>query len=192
MRRLLVTLLVAMGFVLVSEVPASACSCAVATLTQQAHRADAVFTGEVTQVVPGDPAASAQTRYDISVETVYKGTVSAQTTVVSASQTAACGLSGVVASRRYLFLGTSNGTGVRIAANSCGGTRPLTAGATARIVEVLGEGKAPTPVAPTTPPEPVLTRADLAEPTPLSRLAAPGGALVIVGLLGLLLLRRKA
>lgn len=184
MRRLLLTLVLAGFAVVVNQLPAHACSCVRATMAQHAATADVVFTGKVTGIERTGTTAS----YAVSVETVYKGQVRAETTVESPAQGDTCGLENMVADRRYLFFGGGDGT--TVGANLCGGTVPVSATSTAAIVRILGEGSEPLGATPTAAPAPVITRTDLAEPTSLSRLAAPGAALVIVGLLGLLFLRR--
>jgi len=181
--RALVHLLLIGAAVLVIPAPAQARACVPTTLAKQAQNAEAVFSAQVTAVERVGQEAS----YTVAVETVYKGAVHAKM-MVRAPATGATALTNIVANRHYLFLGTLDGTVVQ--ANACGGTRALTAASTTAIVGILGEGSEPMGAEPTTPPAPVITRIDLDEPTSLSRLAAPGGALVIVGLFGLLLLRR--
>jgi len=184
MRRMLLALLLAGFAVVVNQLPAHACSCVRATMAQHAATADVVFTGKVTGIERAGTTAS----YAVSVETVYKGPVRADTSVESPAQGDSCGLENMAADRRFLFFGKSDGTTVD--ANLCGGTVQVSATSTAAIVRILGEGSEPLGATPTPAPAPVITRTDLAEPTTLSRLAAPGAALVIVGLLGLLFLRR--
>ena len=185
MRRFLLTLLLAGFAVMVNQLPAHACSCVTASMAKHAQQAQAVFTAKVTGVERTGSTAT----YAVTVESVYKGKVSAQMDVTSSADGASCGLENVVADRRYLFFGSLSGTTVQ--ANLCGGTVPVSAASTANIVRILGEGSQPVGGTPTTPPTPVITPSDVAEPTTFTRLAAPGGALVIVGLLGLLLLRRR-
>ena len=56
-----------------------------------------------------------------------------------------------------------------------------------KVENVLGSGRLPVPEQPT---EAVFTPLTDAEPTPLTRLAAPGLALSLAGLLGLIVVRR--
>lgn len=183
MRRLLVALFLAGCGVVLNQMPAHACSCVTQSTAQQAQRAQAVFTGKVTGIRRTAQVAS----YDVTVQTVYKGAVRATVTVESEPSGASCGLEDVVADRRYLFFGRLDGA--TVTANECEGTRPVTAATTAQIVRILGEGSGPTGAS-RTPPPPAYTKLETSEPTSLSRLAAPGAALVIVGVLGLLVLRR--
>jgi hypothetical protein len=182
-RRFVLALLLSGIAVVLNQLPAHACDCVTASMQKHAQQAQAVFTAKVTRVERTSQLAS----YAVTVETVYKGSVRSQLTVQSEPSGAACGLENVVADRRYLFFGTFNG--VVVQAHSCGGTTPVTEAATAQIVRILGEGSSPVGGTPT-PPAPVYAQADTSAPASFSRLAAPGGALVIIGLLGLVLLRR--
>ena len=183
MRRLLATLLLAGAVVLVSPVPAQA-KCATATLAQRVQHAQAVFSAQVTGVVRSRDLTS----YAVTVETVYKGAVRARTTVTTPTGTPYELV--LNTGHRYLVLGTLNGQVV--SANACGGSTAMSASATAAIVALLGDGKAPVGATPPAAPAPVFTRTSTGDPAPFARLAAPGAALVIVGILGLFLLRRRA
>ena len=125
-------------------------------------------------------------RYAVEVDRVYKGDITTSTvTVKSPKSAAACGLGALATDSRYLFFVTADGANLR--ADSCGGTAPVTAKLTRQVERLLGVGNPPTL------PEPekaVFTPVAGAAQDDLLRLAAPGAALVLVGLLGLIVVRR--
>ena len=100
MRRGMVTLLLAAllsaaGLLVAS--PAQACSCAEATTAQHVAAADVVFTGTLLSREvdhPDWPVMSSDdpALYVFAVDAVYKGDVHAEQGVVSASESASCGL----------------------------------------------------------------------------------------------------
>jgi hypothetical protein len=186
MRRLLVALLLALSGVVLGQLPAHACSCVAQTTQAQLKRATDVFAGMVTS----QAKASNVITYEVTVERVYKGEVTSPVAVRTAGDPAACGLGSLVADKRYVFMGAVQGEMVEI--NSCGGTALATTKLNNTVSAALGAGTAPTPTPEPTPPTASITRVDQATPTKFSRLAAPGGALVLVGLFGLFLLRRTA
>jgi hypothetical protein len=123
--------------------------------------------------------------YDVKVDRVYKGDItSPRVTVKSDASEAACGLTGMTADTRYLFfVRVSEADAADLFANSCGGTGPAKSARTQKIVALLGPGSTPIPP---TPEEATFTPVAGAEPATLTRLAAPGAAMVVVGLLGLM------
>lgn len=187
LRRLLVIVIVGLTTVVVADAPAHACSCKALTVSQRVDGADAVFSGTVTMA--SGPTTSGKTQmmsYDVKIDRVYKGAISSpRTTVKSAADEAACGLTGMTADNRYLFF--VRAADANLKANSCGGTKPATSSLTQKIVALLGPGTTPIPPK---PEDATFTRVADAEPLPLTRLAAPGAALLIVGLLGLLVFGR--
>ncbi|CUR55649.1 conserved exported hypothetical protein [metagenome] len=186
MRRMLVILLLALSGVLLGELPAHACSCVTQTTQDQVKRASDVFLGTITTRSKADDKVT----YEVDVERVYKGDVTTPATVTSAGSSASCGLDSLAADKRYLFLGTAQGESVEV--NLCGGTAPATARKVDRISTILGAGSAPATPPDAEPVQATITRVDDSQPASFSRLAAPGGALLLVGLLGLFLLRRVA
>jgi hypothetical protein len=142
-----------------------------------------VFSGTVTMA--SGPTTSGKRQimsYDVKVDRVYKGAIkSPQVTVKSDAGPSTCGLTGITADTRYLFFARAND--VNLLANKCGGTGPAKSTRTQKVVALLGPGTTPIPP---TPDKPTYTRVAGAEPLPLTRLAAPGAAMLLVGLLGLM------
>jgi hypothetical protein len=186
-------LLIACAGVLVAlaaQAPASAvCSCERASTRQHSAGADAVFTGTVrdTRRTATDGGRAMRT-YIVEVDRVYKeqGTVVTETVEVSSARSAdACGLGNLPSGTAYLFFAQARDAGFR--AGACGGSGPVTDAATAQVEGVLGPGEAMVPEAEQV--EVVLTSVETEPPRSVTRLAAPGAALALLGLLGLVLVR---
>lgn len=153
-----------------------------------AKRASAVFTGTVTDVrrTPERGARPATATYDVRVDRVYKGSVRTETVQVASARTSkTCRRLGLSPQREYVFFVAAEASAFR--ADTCSGTAGATGRLIARVQRMLGDGRLPVPA----PPEQaVFTRVADAEPATLTRMAAPGVALVLVGLLGLIVVRR--
>jgi hypothetical protein len=187
LRRLLVLVVVALTTVIVSDASAhAACRCKDLSLPQQVNNAGAVFSGTLTMASGPTTTGDRQTMsYDVKVDRVYKGDItSPRVTVKSDASEAACGLTGMTADTRYLFfVRVSEVDAADLFANSCGGTGQAKSARTQKIVALLGPGSTPIPP---TPEEATFTPVADAEPYTLTQLAAPGAAMVLVGLLGLM------
>ncbi len=186
-RRFLVLVVVVLTTVVVIDAPAHAvCRCKDLSLPQKVNNAGAIFSGTLTMASGPTTTGNRQTMsYDVKVDRVYKGDdlTSPRATVKSDASEAACGLTGMTADTRYLFFVRK--ADPNLIANSCGGTGPATSALTQRIVALLGPGSTPTPP---TPEKATFTQVADAEPYRLTRLVAPGAAMVLVGLLGLMIL----
>lgn len=179
LRLLLAALLLAGGTVLVLE-PAPALACPAPgrlSLEQQTMRADAVFIG----TVAARSRTAREVTFEVEVHRIYKGEVDAQATVTTPAPARACGVPGLKAGSDYVFFGSLDGD--RFTTGAPEGTAAASDTLVRRVERLLGEGRS------ATPPEPVeATFTVIADAPPsLERVAAPGVALVIVGLLGLLL-----
>jgi hypothetical protein len=203
-RRLLTTVLgvlVAALLVLAGGFPAHAFTkpqrppaCPPVTVKNSTKAAMAVFSGTVTEVVKQDRtdglpgALYVQT---VTVGTVYQGEITTEEVEVQTDRNRAdCSLGALAVNTEYMFFVT--GTGEPWVATGTSGTRVNNETVTAQVERLLGEGEPP--VQPT-PEQAEFTPVDTSEPKSLGRAAAPGLALVLVGLLGLVVVgavRRRA
>jgi len=184
LRRVLALLLVGLTTVVVTEAPAHACTCKRLTLEEKVAAADAVFSGTLTMASGPTTSGKRQVMsYDVKVDRVYKGEFgSPRATVKSDAAADACGLTGMVADTRYLFFARARND--NLVANACGGTAPATSARTQKVVALLGAGTTPNPP---TPEKPTFTPVADADPPTLATIAAPGAAMVLLGLLGVML-----
>ncbi|WP_457208924.1 hypothetical protein [Nocardioides sp. P5_C9_2] len=182
LRALLACVFVVGGMVLAVQAPASACTCQPADAERQTSRADAVFIGTVDGVTRADQ----QLEMAVTATRVYKGTVERSTTVTTARQTTACGIGVPTPGADYLFI--VRGDAPPYLATSCDGTGRVDADRVAQVEGILGTGQA---VLPPPPPTATLTRVEESAPASLARLAAPGGALLILSLLTLVVVARR-
>lgn len=198
LRRLLTTLLGALLAALVvlgAGVPAHAAkpqktapACPPVTVRDSSKAAMAVFSGVVTDVQRSarpDGLPGAIYTQTITIDLVYQGNVTTETVSVQTDRNrGVCSLGALTKDAEYMFFVT--GTGQPWLASGTSGTRLSNETVVARVVRLLGEGKPAIEPAPETA---VFTPVDTTEPQSLSRSAAPGAALVLVGLLGLVVVR---
>lgn len=169
------------GLVVATETATAACRCQAADAERQAQRADVVFVGTVDKVTE-QPRSY---RYDVTATHAYKGTVDRRTSVASAAQASACGLGELKVGKDYVFL--ARGEAPPYTATTCDGSGPANPDRITRLEALLGAG---TPIQEPPPPTATRTLVETSPPGTFARLAAPGGALVLLGLLGLVLVGR--
>jgi hypothetical protein len=181
--------------VLVGGVPAHAAThsgtvpeCPPLTVEESTKNARAVFSGIVTDVVrqdrtDGQPGAMYE--QTVTVDLVYQGKIATETVTVETDRNlAACSLGELTTGSEYMFFVTGSGTPWY--ASGVSGTTLADPTVVAQVEGVLGPGKPPVQPA---PEKVVFTPVHTSSPQSLSRAAAPGAALVLIGLLGLLLVR---
>lgn len=182
--RLLFAVVLTSGLYVAAAPPAIACSCvANPGDAQYLERADAVFVGEVVDYLAPprkltmssmDPAV-----WTFAVSDVYKGDVAARQDVISASNSASCGLD-IPRTGRFLIFASNESDGMVggeiggpvLYASLCSGTRPV---ADAPIPPELGQPKPPAPgtrAADVPKPEPT-AEADPSSPKPAEPTTGP-------------------
>jgi hypothetical protein len=182
--------LTCVGIVL-AQVPSQAvCRCVQQNDVQtDIKRADAVFSGVVVESSGTTRGSKSDfATYEIEADTVYKGNVRTSTVDVR-SKNDDCSLGELKSDKPYVFFVTEQSSELR--ADRCGGTAASSGKLVRQVEQVLGDGS--TLGGTNKPDEPVeveFTKVADADPDSLTRIAAPGAALVLVGLLGLLVVRR--
>ena len=158
--------------------------CPRTTLDQDINRADVVFRGEVKKARPAHGTGAHRTRtYRVMSDRVYQSSLVQARVVVTARVGTPCALPPLAEGARYIFFVTEHGSLLMARPGTARATTKLTA----QVVKRLGTGVQPEPAPPATAE---FTLVAHAAPPPLSRLLAPGAALLIISLLGLLVVGR--
>jgi hypothetical protein len=158
--------------------------CPTTTLDQDIARAHTVFRGEVKKVRAARTDGKQRTRtYRVVSDRVYQASLIQPSVVVTARVGTRCALPTLTKDTRYIFF--VNERGARLMAMPA--TAEATPKLTRQVEKRLGSGAQPEPTPPATAEFSPVTDAT---PPPLSRLLAPGAALLIISLLGLLVVGR--
>lgn len=162
----------------------AAAACPHPGLYQQVKQADVVFRGVVDKVRPVHGKGSHRIRtYKVKADRVYQGSLVTDSVVVTAEVGARCPPPTLAHGKRYIFFATEQGSRLVSTAFTARATHTLTS----QVVARLGDGEQPHPAPPV---KASFTKVADATPPRLSRLLAPGAALVIVSLLGLVVVSR--
>lgn len=170
---------------LAGAAPAAAVpKCPDPNLRKDIQAADIVFRGQVKRVRPARTTGGQRTRtYTVVADRVYKSSLLTDRVVVTTLVGTRCVLPELKQGRRYIFFVTEGPARLQ----ATGATAKATPTLTRQVVARLGSGIQPQE---TPPAAAEFTKVADASPPALSRLLAPGAALVIVSLLGLLVLSR--
>jgi hypothetical protein len=178
---LLLAVLGSVGVVLGTTATAqAACARPSGDLAKQVRQADVVFVGTI-EAVEGQ--ASSWT-YDVTAKRTYQGSIERSVQVRSQGE---CALGEIAVGTDYIFF--ASGDASPYSADLSDGTGPARTNRVDKVEKELGPG---TVVEPPPPPKAEYTPADTSEPTGFARVAAPGAAAVLVGVLGLVVVRRLA
>lgn len=169
--------------------PADECSCQSGNFTQLLKRADTVMVASVEHVrlTEEATATSEATTTDepdtmrVVARRVFKGEVEQARVEVTSTNVEPCTWYDSDNDERLLVV-VRDGH-----ADACTGSRPATTRVVQRVQRQLGSGEK---IAPPPPREATRTKIEGTEPLDFGRLAAPGGAMVLVGLLGLAVVSR--
>lgn len=183
-RLLAVVAVATTSLVMFGAAPAHACSCAPASVPEYAERADVVFVGTITETDGGSKARLVS--YGVEVDQVFKGDVSRETEVVTASQGTACGLPDLPEGKPLIFFASPGAGGLQV--NSCDGTGSALITMRA-VTAALGEPREPSTVSDRQPGPEITDDSD--EDGAAAAWLVGGGLLVAAAAGGGVLLRRR-
>lgn len=173
--------------VLAAALPGAAHAATHKSVRHDAAAADVVFRGQVTSAdkAKGKPGRRMR-KYVVQADRIYQGTTATTTVrVTTRTGSAPCALPRLVTGTEYVFFVVEQHALLKT--DRCRGTAKATSKLTHLVVKQLGNGKLPQTPATVNPS---FTRVSGATPSSVTRLAAPGAAMLLVSLLGLLVVGR--
>jgi hypothetical protein len=167
-----------------STAEAAPVKCPASSLKKEIKQADVVFRGMVDQArkVRGTGADRTRT-YTVTADRIYQASLVTNRVRVTAELGAKCPPPDLAEGKRYIFFVTEQGS--RLVSTSA--TSKATHRLTQQVEAKLGSGK---PVESNPPLDVQFTKVADAAPPGLSRLLAPGAAVLVLSLLGLLVVGR--
>jgi hypothetical protein len=163
---------------------AAPATCPHPSLSKQIKQADVVFRGTVDKARPVKGKGTQRYRtYKVQADRVYQSSLVTDSVIVTARVGATCPPPALRQGKRYIFFVTERGSRLLATPATARATRKLTR----QVVAKLGPGLHPQPAPPVSV---TFTKVADAAPPSLSRLLAPGAALLILSLLGLLVVGR--
>lgn len=150
---------------------------------KDAGRADLVFSGTVTEA----KGTSKEPVYAVDADRIWKGSLT-MSDVHVAQTSRRCGLD-LEVDADYVFFVTEDGGD--LVSGECAGTVETSGRLEGRLDDLLGASEPVESPQPESSPA-TFTPVEGGEPAAFTRVAAPGAAIAIVGLLGLLVVRRAA
>lgn len=169
-----------------SAAPTEECSCQPGNFNQLLKQADTVMVATVEHVRPieteveGAPA-EAEEAMRVVARRVFKGELEQARVEVTSNNSGSCGWYDAESDERLLLMVRDGHVDL------CTGSRPAGTQAVHRVQRQLGVGER---MAAPPPREATRTKVETEEPLDFARLAAPGGAMVLLGLLGLAVVSR--
>jgi hypothetical protein len=158
---------------------AAPATCPQPSLAKQIRQADVVFRGVVDKVRHVTGKGTHRVRhYQVRADRVYQASLVTDSIVVTAPVGTRCPPPTLDRGQRYIFFVTEDGSRLVSTSATARATKKLTS----RVVAKLGDGQHPQKAPPATA---TFTKVADAAPASLTRLLAPGAALLIVSLLGL-------
>jgi hypothetical protein len=158
--------------------------CPQRSLKKEIKQADVVFRGNIDKARRARGKGAQRTRiYKVTADRVYRSSLVADRVRVTVEVGADCPPPAFVEGKRYIFFVTESGSQLVSTSATARATHKLTD----QVVARLGNGEQPQ----TTPPlNAEFSKVADAAPPRLSRLLAPGAALLVLSLLGLLVVGR--